>query len=325
MSLVSETEKRKRTVELGPRGAGTKALRQTFELVYKDLPAAMIREVMIGATAQVTEDQVAIGNPPTRVIVDGDDYKPLNNVTKNIEVLFGQQADPAIFELVETVLIQAVQKYASSNPLPNWYVELEKLNGWENKVGNISNWQWTYVPPRKGKKVGDRGVGVDVDPKSINSFPVGSVMILKPREGNDLVGLTNRAADWIQTKKRTKTELALASYKGDTSPRVNGRASTRRGYLAMATAKIKRSQLGKSYTIWAGYTSKYAIGGERWIPDWMTEVQGKVPFTRATPYIMVMSKAKRSGGRRGYMSEAKIEEKILKSAREATRIRKATR
>lgn len=313
---VSPTQKKIRKVTIGRGGTGVKALRQTLDIVYEDLPAAVIREQMIGITNYVTGFQVKQGNPPTRMFVDGREGKQLVDVKKNIEVIYGDTFDRAIFDLVEKTLIQHVGIYARSKPFPQWYVDLEMLNGWEGRVGNINNWVWTYVPPRTGTKVGNRGISVDVDPRDKNfSFPFGSAMILKPRTSNPEVGLTNRRADWMIDTRAPKSKG------GETGVRISGRAATRRGYLAMTTKALKRSQLGRNYTIWAGYTKKFTNGNERWMPDWMTKVKTDTGLDKLTPYILVMAKKKQTGTRKGYQSDAAITRKIKQQEAEARRRR----
>ena len=78
--LVIEKEK---TTKLG--------VNQRFNLRidFDKQTIADVRAMMVGIVVQETNDQISIGNPPQRILVDSREGKPINTVRRKIEVYYG--------------------------------------------------------------------------------------------------------------------------------------------------------------------------------------------------------------------------------------------
>ena len=297
-SLLKKRPTKVRNVTIGPNGV--KGKESTFALVASVNLQTDVRQILFRVMAQEIETQANLGNELSRFLVDGADNKPPTMVKKNLLALFGTEVATQLFRLIEQELIANIK--ASNYEVPG-------LPGnWQSSVGSISNWEWIYIPPRKGVKSGNRGKGIPTDPYSASSFPPGAIWVLKPRD-NVQAGMANRAKLWgtVVTKGKGDEAVQYSKYP---------RPTTKRGFIGQTTKAIKRRKIAAAYTIWGGYTKKYPIKGEMWLPDWMDEVQAKIGASKITPYIMVMAKGKRSSGK-GYQSDATSARKTALSALKA--------
>lgn len=289
-SLLKKRPTKVRNVTIGPNGV--KGTESQFALVASINMKTDVRQILFRVMAQEIETQAKLNNELSRFLVDGADNKPPDLVKKNLLALFGTEVSTQLFRLIETELMANIK--AANYEVPGL------PSNWQSSIGSMSSWEWTYLPPRKGVKSGERGKAIPTDPYSASSFPPGAIWILKPRDGVQ-AGMANRTKLWgtVVTKGKGDDAVKYSRYP---------RPTTKRGFIGQTTKSVKRRKIAAAYTIWGGYTIKYAIRGEQWVPDWMTDVQAKIGARRLTPYIMVMAKGKRSSGK-GYRSDAAIAQK----------------
>ena len=301
-SLIQPRAQRTRNVKV-INGSSIKKSQTTFSVVVAANTPSDVKEMAANIIIAETENQIRLKNPPERLTVDGDDQKKMELVKRTIKVTFQDSIQPAIIDAIERNLIQFIaaaplveKKYFGANANPA---------GYKNRVGNLNNWKWIYAPPSITKKVGDRE-SYEGDPREPNlSFPRGAVWILRPRDGNGEAGVANVATFW-QEKPSGNTKGS------DSGVRVVNRSSTKRGFIAQTTNAVKRMKAAKDYTIWGGYTVKHPSRGEQWFPDWMTRNQAKVGGAgKVTPFIMIMAKSKRTGKKKGYMSDKQILNRLV--------------
>lgn len=294
--LIERRAQRTRNVKV-INGSSIKNSQTTLSVVVTANSPSDVKEMAANLILGGTQNQIRLGNKPERLTVDGDDQKRMELVKKTIKVTFEDSVNIALIDAIERNLIQFIasaplveKKYFGANANPE---------GYKGRVGKLSNWEWIYGPPAK-KKVGDRESYVG-DPRESKSFPRGAVWILKPTDNNTEAGVANVAAFWMTDRAASRKQ------QGDSGVRITSRSSTKRGFIAQTTASVKRLKAAKDYTIWGGYSAKYALGREQWFPDWMTTNQAKVKYRgKVTPFIMIMAKSKRTGGKKGYKSEAAI-------------------
>ena len=298
-ALIAKRPTYTRKVKVAP---GVSGKQNTFRIAAVSNSVKDLRQIAVALIDQGTTEQIALGNDPTRLLVDGRDNRSQLEARRNIEVLFGNTLDIALVDAIEKTLIANIQ---SSNNLNPRYVNRWHLFGWKGRVGNINNWKWVYVPPKQSKKAGS---AIEIDPRQMSSFPVGGLLILKPRDGNTEVGLANRVGAWV-TQRRTKAGNQYSKFP---------RPSTRKGFIAQTTDMVKRKKFARAYTIWGGYTKNNPAAGEQWMPDEFVNVRAKIglgPGERLTPYIMLLAKSKRTGGR-GYQTDASILKRELAKSRQ---------
>ena len=312
MSLIDARPTRTRKVKVIP-GQSQAMKVNTFEVLVKSNALNDTIEIAQKLIIDGTANQIRLGNPPERLTVDGSDNKSMAKVKKTILVTFQDSVPIALIEAIERNLMSFI---ASAPEVDDkFFGESFKgengSQGYKNRIGKLSAWQWVYIPPKEGVKVGGRRARV-ADPRESTSFPAGAVWVLRPAPSNTESGVANVAAFWMTDRRASKAKG------GDSGVRVTSRSTTKRGFLAQTTASVKKLKAARSVTIWAGYTKKWPVSGEKWFPDWMWRTRAKAGADKLTPYIMVMAKSKRTGGKRGYQTEAQILKRIAKSSYRGT-------
>ena len=299
MSLIAKRPTKVRNIKLAPGLSKATAKENVFSVVVKTNTLKDLRQIAFGLVNEATADQIAKGNPPNRVTVDGKDDKPPTQMKREIKVLFGTTIARELIDALERELIANIR---AINYLPNWMLKNNKddMRGWKSEVGNINNWQWYYIPPEYAKGEPAR----EINPRQMASFPPLAKLMLKPKSTNK-AGMASKAPPVNPTRQ---------SSTGEGKP---VRASSRKGYLAKTTHAIKRKRFAKDFTIWAGYTSRNPVAGEQWIPDWMTDANARLQGAKITPYIIISAKSKRTGSK-GYMSEARRVKLQLSGAKKAS-------
>jgi hypothetical protein len=126
--------------------------------------------------------QLDMGYTPTQITVDNSSYKSVLAAEKRIVILYGVQAAKAVMLAVEEALMTAIG------------LSTDKKTG---KLGDINNWQWTYVP---GSATGD-------------------VLFLRPKENifyataaNQNVAGGRRSFVFKKTEKRGRKRVATNRY-----------------------------------------------------------------------------------------------------------------
>jgi len=109
-----------------------------------------------------------IGNPLSRIIVDGRDSKDILTAKRKVEALFGVKMERQAMRLVEDILQQAIDRTTV------------KKTGALRDVR--SNWEWVFA-------VRYDAPGIPVTSEIIESMPAGSYLIFRPRL--DYAGIAN--------------------------------------------------------------------------------------------------------------------------------------
>lgn len=274
LDLFEEVVPKKRVVDLGlyaQKGTSqTFSLAGDIELQTKEDVRSMIQQVTISAI----NDQIAIGNEPTQVLVDGSEAKNLSDVKRRTDTYFGDTVD----QLLVVNLERTLRKMILKNTTP--------------RTGNLSdmrNWQWVYLPVNR---FGAKQPGIEIDnPRKMKRWQYGDRLlfrpgpnIVNPRDGKGYTGVVNsRVAQRGQdtTPKRGKN-------KGVTR-------TANHGFMRQTVTAMKRRAQFKGLTIYATFTTFNNANEVQWTPP------GKGPFV---PCIVILNRSKRTSGR-GYRNRFK--------------------
>lgn len=322
MSLIDARPTRTRTVKVIP-GQSQSMKVNTFQVLVKSNTLNDTREIAQKLIIDGTENQIRLGNPPERLTVDGSDNKPMSKVKSTILVTFQDSVPIALIEAIERNLMSFIASAPEVDDkfFGDSFTGENGSQGYKNRIGKISAWQWVYIPPKESVKVGGRKSMV-ANPRESTSFPAGAVWVLRPAPSNTESGVANVAAFWMTDRRasRAKGGYDTIGKNGsiNTGVRVTSRSSTKRGFIAQTTASVKKLKAARTVTIWGGYTKKWPVSGEKWFPDWMWKTRAKAGADKLTPYIMVMAKSKRTGGKRGYQTEGQILKRMAKNSYRGT-------
>ena len=317
MNLLDARPTRTRKIKVIP-GQSQTMNTNTFEILVRSNTLNDTREIAQKLILDGTQNQMRLGNNPERLTVDGSDTKAMALMRKSILVTFQDSVPIELIEAIERNLMQfiAAAPVVDDKFFGGSFKGDNGSQGYKNRIGKISAWEWVFIPPKDGVKVGSRkGARVD-DPRKSTSFPQNSVWVLKPAPGNTESGVANVAAFWMtdQRASRARGGYDTIDAKGrvNTGVRITSRSTTKRGFIAQTTASVKRLKAARSVTIWGGYTKKYPVQGEQWFPDWMWKTRAKAGVDKLTPYIMIKARSKRSNGKKGYQTEAQILKRMAK-------------
>jgi hypothetical protein len=312
MSLIDARPTRTRKVKIIP-GQSQTMTTNTFEILVKSNTLNDTRAIMNKLILDGTQNQMRLGNNPERLTVDGSDTKNMALVKKNIIVTFQDSVPLELIDAIERNLMSfiAAAPVVDDKFFGDSFKGENGSQGYKNRIGKISAWEWVFIPPKNGTKVGSRKARV-ADPRASTSFPQDSVWVLKPAPGNTESGVANVATFWMTDRAAPKSKG------GDSGVRVTSRSTTKRGFIAQTTASVKRLKSARTVTIWGGYTKKYPVQGEQWFPDWMWKVRAKAGVDKLTPYIMIKARSKRSNGNKAYQTEGQILKRMAKQAYRGT-------
>ena len=313
MSLIDARPTRIRKQKIIP-GQPQTMTTNTFEILVKSNTLNDTREIAQKLITDGTANQMRLGNNPERLTVDGSDTKDMALMRKSIVVTFQDAVPIELIEAIERNLMSFIA--AAPEVDDKFFGDSFKgdngSQGYKNRIGKISAWEWVFIPPKNGVKTGLRKGARVADPRTSTSFPQNSVWVLKPAPGNTESGVANVAAFWMTDRAAPKSKG------GDTGVRVTSRSTTKRGFIAQTTASVKRLKAARSVTIWGGYTKRYPVTGEQWFPDWMWKTRAKAGVDKLTPYIMIKARSKRSNGKKNYMSEGQILKRMAKRSYRGT-------
>jgi hypothetical protein len=147
--------------------------RNTLEFDVKNTTLEDIQWMLKSIAFEEIGAQDDLGNPLSRIIVDGRDSKNILTAKRKIEALFGAKMERQAMRLVEDILQQAIDRTTTA------------------KTGALrsvrANWEWVFA-------IRYDAPGIPVTNEIIGSMPAGSYLILRPRL--DYAGIANvRAKD----------------------------------------------------------------------------------------------------------------------------------
>lgn len=119
---------------------------------------ADVRAMMVGITVEEVRQQTSIGNPPQRILVDGQEGKALNRVQRKVEVYYGVKLAQAAMNAVESALLQAIKK--STDPKTG-------------RLADLSNWQWTLIQGGRSRVISSAN--------DIQTFGYRDYLVLRPK------------------------------------------------------------------------------------------------------------------------------------------------
>jgi len=176
--------------------------------------------------ANETHAQIRMENPPTRVLVDNTDTKPVKYVKYNIQVHYGNRVDQLMIKAIENEVKSAVRELT-----PSFY-----------KKSGLQNWAWYFV-----RDAGLPAVRISAAGMNKITLQKGSMLIYKPTSPH--VGLANMLAARIQAGWRGRQLWQKGRSMG-------------RGFMLRGIERLRRARVVKNYYIRIGFTQQYKTPGE---------------------------------------------------------------
>jgi hypothetical protein len=250
---------RTRTVDLGGGQTGRR-VRLAQEINAQSVED--VRTMLRAITIRDTQQQIALGNPPTLAEVDGLSTKPVTQADKRTVVLFGATLAAAAMRLVETALANAIRKTTTAR---------------SGALADIAGrWQWILVT-----KSGPRRVSSANPPATL---AVSDRLILMPT-GVPYATNVNQAVDGVL---RRKGETLAGAGGGLVRRRRIKKAGAKGkgaavGFLEAATAPLKARPDFRQLAIYAAFTRTHKVPGE------LSRMQG-------SPMIVIRAR-RRAGAR----------------------------
>ena len=142
-----------------------RGVRQTFNLADDIVVQSKedARDMIQLVTVEAINEQLAIGNEPTRFLVDGSDAKNLRDVQRRTDTFFGNTVDQLLITNFERTLRRMILK----NTKP--------------QTGNLSdmrNWDWYYLPFSADRR---RGLAQKLDnPRDLEAWSYGDRLLIRP-------------------------------------------------------------------------------------------------------------------------------------------------
>lgn len=213
-----------------PRRRISKAgdIRETssIEADVKKQSVADIQSIIRNTTADAVNEQIALGNTPSQIIVDNRNNKNPAQAEKKTETFFGAKVSRDAMVAVQAYLLEAIQRSTSGiRRRPN---QKPYKSG---AIGDIDYWRWVYAP-RDGSEREISG------PQNFDTFVNGDALILYPKLAyativNNIVANSGSVA-------------------------INNRGGRlQMGFLRYAAQKAKRDPRFRNLTIYAGIDPKY--------------------------------------------------------------------
>lgn len=117
-----------------------------------------IQQLMKTIAADETEQQIRLGNPPSRIITDNREGKPATQAEKRIEVIFGASLPRLAMVTVEQALLAAIRKSTGVR---------------SGGLVDLGNWEWIYL--HDGTETTLNG------PQELAQFKHGDIVLLRPK------------------------------------------------------------------------------------------------------------------------------------------------
>lgn len=208
-----------------------------------------IQALAVSLVLDITAQQEALGNPYTRMLIDGSEAKPLYAYQKKAEVYFGAKIDRAAMMEVEIALQAAI------------------LESTKKQTGTLSNirgsWQWIFL-----KRIGQQAKPLG-GPQDIVGLSPGDSVILMPKRvrgenGRAYASVVNHIVK-SGNKGRGGGKLSYVTKKRKRKGKVVGGNKHFEGFLGRAVKKCRGRSALKNLSVYAGFTSQFAMPGEQWI------------------------------------------------------------
>lgn len=220
-----------RTVTLGGERFGRELL--TVEMNTQSI--ADIRAYIRSTVIEQTTQQIALGNPPQAMEVDGQASKPLDDVNKKVVVLFGTVLAASAMRELELELANAIAQATTPHT---------------GRLGNVAaSWAWLFIP--KGGAA--RQVSAANPPAA---FAFGDRLVLVPKNVsyasmvNATVAGGGRLNALNKVSKRGKRWLAHAM------------ARQNRGFLYWAAERTRRRAAFKQFSVSVVFSTAHMVEGE---------------------------------------------------------------
>jgi hypothetical protein len=218
---------RTRTVNLG----GDQFGRETFAAVLETQSLSDVRALLRGIAITETAAQIQAGNPPQLVAVDGvTSGKSVEDAQRKVEITFGTQLAQVAMRLVEIELRTAIERSTTAH---------------SGKLADMTGaWQWRFIAKGGTARVVSSG-------SPLPAFGPGDKLVLVPAQV-PYATITNRnvrRGGDLQARGRARKDKR---YKG----------ALARGFLATATAAVRRRAEFKGFSIVAEFTKAHMVPGE---------------------------------------------------------------
>ena len=142
-----------------------KGIRQTFNLADDIVVQTKedARDMIQLVTVEAINEQLAIGNEPTRFLVDGSDAKNLKDVQRRTDTFFGNTVDQLLITNFERTLRRMILK----NTKPQ-----------TGTLSDMRNWDWYYLPFSADRR---RGLAQKLDnPRELETWSYGDRLLIRP-------------------------------------------------------------------------------------------------------------------------------------------------
>jgi hypothetical protein len=224
-TLFPEVIPTRRMVTLGGQRTG----RDLFRVELQTQSLADVRSYVRWITIDETAAQISIGNPPSLLEVDGRRGKPIEDVDKRTDVLFGTVLAAAAMREVEAALREAIAR--STTTRSGTLVSVE------------SAWSWRYLPKGGGARVVSANT-------PLPAFALGDQLVLLP-ERVPYATIVNRA---VARSGRAN----VAPRKGKSPPK----SRQNKGFLFHAADVLRRKSSFKQFHVRVVFTRAHMVAGE---------------------------------------------------------------
>ena len=215
---------RTRTIQLG---GGATATRETFRADLQTQSLADVRAFIRQITTDTTAQQIALGNPPQVLEVDGRAGKPLAQVQRTTVVLYGAVLAQSAMREAENALRAAITSSTVTRT---------------GRLADVTgSWCWYYI--RKGQPAAQVNAG-----SKLPAFAVGDMLVLAPKDV-PYATIVNRA-------------VARA---GAIKPKGKGRAAGKRqnrGFLFWTAQALRSRTVFKQFSVRVVFTQNHQVPGE---------------------------------------------------------------
>ena len=225
---------------------------------------------MIQHTVEAINEQLAIGNEPTRFLVDGSDAKNLKDVQRRTDTFFGNTVDQLLITNFERTLRRMILK----NTKPQ-----------TGTLSDMRNWDWYYLPFSADRR---RGLAQKLDnPRELETWSYGDRLLIRPSKN-----IFNPRGSGYNYASVVNSKVAQ---RGQTYTPKRGRnkgvSSTKNhGYARQTINALKRRAQFSGLTMYASFTQRLLIP---------TKSIGRVRQRAIYLDAAILNRGKRTSGR-GY-------------------------
>jgi len=208
---------------------GQRFARQTLPVEMHTQSVADVQAMIRNITIEQTAQQIAIGNPPSVLEVDGRTGKRVEDADKRTVVLYGVQFADSAMRQVELELASAIDRSTTAH---------------SGRLRNIAAaWQWLFIPKRGAPRALTAGSAPPV-------FGAGDQLVLMPRDV-PYATLTNRNV------ARGGKIAAPAGRKGRPA-----KSKQNRGFLFWAAEGTRRRAAFKQFSVAVVFSREHMAPGE---------------------------------------------------------------